>query len=145
MLEKVLGVSAVRSGPYLVAIPSHVGVDVDRIAYPLCYPPPVGVGLVYSLWFWKVLLGLVAKALFGGVAALMGPHAVTIRLGPGALGPTLSGLIAPCGAVLSSDHPYPRVCQLLRWFALLWWRRFESLGGACHSCMLKGRCPLVQT
>jgi hypothetical protein len=60
-------------------------------------PPPVGVGLPHSLWFRKVLPYLVAEPFFGGVIALMGPHATTVRLGPKAIGQTLSGLITPCG------------------------------------------------
>jgi hypothetical protein len=54
---------------------------------------------------------------------------VIVRLGPWALGLTLLGLITPYEVVPSSDHPYMRVCKLLRHFALLWWRRFESSGG----------------
>jgi hypothetical protein len=38
MLEKVLGVSAVRSWPYLVAKPSQEGVEIDGISCPLCRP-----------------------------------------------------------------------------------------------------------
>jgi hypothetical protein len=46
-----------------------------------------------------------AKPPLGGVTALMGPHAVFVRLGPRAL-------------------------ELLRQYASLWWRRFESSGVA---------------
>jgi hypothetical protein len=45
MLKKVLGVSVVRSGPYMVAKPSQVVVDVDGTSCPLQYPLPVGVDL----------------------------------------------------------------------------------------------------
>jgi hypothetical protein len=62
-----------------------------------------------SLWLGRVLPFLVAKPSFGGVTALIGPHAMTVRLGPRALGPMLPGLITPCGVVLSLHHPYPVV------------------------------------
>jgi hypothetical protein len=42
VLNKVLGVDAVRSWPYLVAKPFHVGVDVDWISSPLCHPTACG-------------------------------------------------------------------------------------------------------
>jgi hypothetical protein len=87
---------------------------------------------------------LVSKLHLGGVATLTGPHATTVRPGPKALGPMLSHLITPCGVALSSDDPYRMVCRLLRRFALLWWRTFEFLTGACCSCMWKGRSPLAQ-
>jgi hypothetical protein len=45
VLEKVLGVGAVRSCPYLVAKSSQVGVDVDRISYPLSHPTACGCRL----------------------------------------------------------------------------------------------------
>jgi hypothetical protein len=38
MLEKVLGVGAVRSWPYLIVKSPEVGVDVDGISCPLCRP-----------------------------------------------------------------------------------------------------------
>jgi hypothetical protein len=60
-----------------------VGVDVDGISYPLCRPTTYKCRSdALSLWFEKVLPCLVVKPSFGGVAALTGPHAVTIRLGP---------------------------------------------------------------
>jgi hypothetical protein len=46
VLEKVLGVGAVRSGPYLVVKLSQAGVDAYGISYPLCRPSPVDVGLM---------------------------------------------------------------------------------------------------
>jgi hypothetical protein len=108
MLEKVLIVSAVRSCLYLVAKPSHVGVDADGISYPLHHPTTYGCWPdALSLWFGKVLPCLVAKPSIGGITALMGPHAVTVSLGPRALGSMLLGLITPCGVVLSSHHLYP--------------------------------------
>jgi hypothetical protein len=120
MLEKVLGVSAVRSWPYLVAKCSLVGVDVDGTSYPLCRPIMGGRWpSAQSLWFGKILACLVTKPFFGRVTALMDPHATTIRLGPRAPGPTLSGLITLCGEVPSSYKSYPRVCKLLRRLALL--------------------------
>jgi hypothetical protein len=50
MLEKVLGVGAVRSGPYLVAKLSRVGVEVDGTSCPLRRPPLVDIGLVYRVF-----------------------------------------------------------------------------------------------
>jgi hypothetical protein len=38
MLEKILGVGAMRHWLYLAAKPSHVGVDVDRLGCPLHCP-----------------------------------------------------------------------------------------------------------
>jgi hypothetical protein len=108
MLKKVLGVSAVRSCPYLIAKPSQVGVDADRISCPLHRPTAYGCWPdALSLWFGKVLPCLVAKPSFGGVAALTSPHVATVRLGPRALGPMSHGLITTCGLVLSLHHPYP--------------------------------------
>jgi hypothetical protein len=110
VLEKVLGVGDMRRCPYLVAKPFQVGVDANRISYLL--RPPTACGCwpdALILWLGKVLPCLVVKPSFGGVATLMGPHAVTVRLGPRALGPMPPGLITPCGVVLSSHHPYPVV------------------------------------
>jgi hypothetical protein len=108
VLENVLGVGAGRSCPYLVAKPSQVGVDVEEISCPLrrftacgCWPDAL------SLWFGKVLHCMVSKPCFGGIAALTGPHAMTVKLGLRALGPMSPGLITTCGLVLSSHHPYP--------------------------------------
>jgi hypothetical protein len=42
MFEKVLGVSAVMSWPYLSVKPSQVGVDVDRTSCPLHRPTAGG-------------------------------------------------------------------------------------------------------
>jgi hypothetical protein len=110
VLEKVLGVSAMKSCPYLVAKPSHVGVDADGISCPMRHPTPCGCWPdALSLLFRKVLPCLVARPSFRGVAALTGPHATTVKLGPRALGPMPPGLITPCGVVLSSHHPYPVV------------------------------------
>jgi hypothetical protein len=107
MLEKVLRVGGVRSCPYLVAKPSRVGVNVDGISCPLHHPITYGCRPdASSLWFGNVLPCLVAKPFFGGVAALMGPHAVSVRLGPKAIGPMLPGLITSCGMVLSLQYPY---------------------------------------
>jgi hypothetical protein len=62
VLEKVLGVGAVRSSPYLVAKHSQVGVDAHGISCPLCHPTACGCQPdVLSLWFGKVLPSLVAK------------------------------------------------------------------------------------
>jgi hypothetical protein len=119
MLEKVFGVGAVRSGPYLVAKPSHVGVDVDRTSCPLRCPPPVGVNLAYRVFGSGRFFLALSPNHFGAVTALMGPHTITVRPEPKALRATLPGLITPCGVVPSSDHPFPRVCHLLRQFALL--------------------------
>jgi hypothetical protein len=97
-----------RSCPYLDAKPSQVGDVADEISCPLHCPIACGCWSdKLSLWFGKVLPCLVAKPSVGGVAALMGPHAATVKLGPRALGPMLPGLITPCGVVLSSHHPYP--------------------------------------
>jgi hypothetical protein len=85
---------------------------------------------------------MVTKLLPGGVAAPMGPHAVIVRSGSRSLGPTSCGLITPCGAVLSLGNPYPRVCKLLRRFALFWWRWFKSFGGRDVSFMhVEGEKP----
>jgi hypothetical protein len=106
--EKVLGVGAVRSCPYLVAKPSQMRVDADGTSYPLCCPTAYGCQLhALSLWFGKVLPCLVAKPSFRGVAVLTGPHVVVVRLGPRALGLMPPGLITPCGVVLSLHHHYP--------------------------------------
>jgi hypothetical protein len=85
---------------------------------------------------------LVTKPLLGGVAALAGPHAVTARSGPKAIGPMMSGLITPRGAVLSSDHSYLMMGKLLRRFALLQWRRFESVGRGVPFTGVDGEKPL---
>jgi hypothetical protein len=46
MLQKVPGADAMRSWPYLVAKPSHVGRgDVDRASHPLWRPSLVSVSL----------------------------------------------------------------------------------------------------
>jgi hypothetical protein len=47
MLQKVPGADAMRSWPYLVAKPSHVGGggDVDRASHPLWRPSSVSVSL----------------------------------------------------------------------------------------------------
>jgi hypothetical protein len=84
---------------------------------------------------------LVATPFLGGVIDLTGPHIVIVRPGLRALGLTLFGLIIPCGPVPSSGHPYLRVCELLRRFSLLWWRRFESSGGVISSLRVKGEKP----
>jgi hypothetical protein len=60
--------------------------------------------------------------------ALGGSRAVTVRPGPRAFRQMLLGLVTPRGAVLSSVHPYPRVCKFLRRLAFPWRRRFESSG-----------------
>jgi hypothetical protein len=78
-----------------------------------------------------------------GVTALGGPHAMTVRLGPMPLESTLLCLVTSCGMMLSSVHPYPRECKLLRWLAFPWWRRFESLGAAYCLCIGKARDPLA--
>jgi hypothetical protein len=110
VLKKVLGVGVARSCPYLVAKSSQVAVDADGISYPLCYPTACGCQPnELTLWFRKVLPCLVAKPSFGGVAALMGSHPVTVMLGPRALGPMPPGLITLWGVVLSLHHPYPVV------------------------------------
>jgi hypothetical protein len=111
-----------RSSEELVLLDNQAfssGVDVDGTSCLLRRPTAGGCQpSAQSLWFGKVLPCLVAKP-FLGVTALMGPHATMFRSGPRVVGPTLSGLITPCGAVPSLDHPYPWVCKLLRWFALL--------------------------
>jgi hypothetical protein len=107
VLEKVLGVGALRSCAYLVAKPSQVEVDADEKSYPLCHLTACGCRPdALSLWFMNVLTFLVAKPSFGGLAALTGPYAVTVRLGPRALRPMAPSLITPCEVVLSSHHPY---------------------------------------
>jgi hypothetical protein len=107
VLENVLGVAAVRSCPYFFAKPSQVGVDADGTSYPLRRPTDCGCQPnALILWFGKVLACLVVEPSFGGITALTGPHATTIRLGPRALGPMPPGLITPCGVVLSLHHPY---------------------------------------
>jgi hypothetical protein len=144
MLEKVLGVSAMRSCPYLVTKSSQVAVDADGISYLLCPPTTCGCWPdALSLWFRKVLPFLATKPSFGGVAALTDSHATTVRLGPRALGPMLPGLITPCGVVLSSHCPYQLARKLLRWLALAWWRRFECPGGIVSSMRVKGEDPLT--
>jgi hypothetical protein len=47
VVDKVLGVSVVSSGPFLVTKPPQVGVDVDGISCPLHCPPLMGVSLAY--------------------------------------------------------------------------------------------------
>jgi hypothetical protein len=94
-----------------------------------------------SLWFGKVLPCLVAKPFFGGVATHMSPQAATVKPGPRALGLTLSDLITPHGLMPSSDHPYPRVCEHLSHFILLWWRRFETSGGHVIHVCVRGEAP----
>jgi hypothetical protein len=69
----VLGVSVVRSHPYLVVKPSQVGADVDRITCPLRRPTACGCWPdALRLWFRKIHPCLVAKPSFGGVTALTG-------------------------------------------------------------------------
>jgi hypothetical protein len=61
-LKKVPRVGAVRCWFYLAAKPSHVGVIVDRLAYPLHRPNSYGCQpKVQSFWFETVLPYLVAK------------------------------------------------------------------------------------
>jgi hypothetical protein len=70
----------------MVAKPSQVGDDADRISYRLCHPTTCGRHPdALSLWFRMVLPCLIAKPSFGGVTTLMGSHAATVRLGPRAL------------------------------------------------------------
>jgi hypothetical protein len=108
VLDKVLGVGAMRSCPYLVAKPSQEGVDADGMSCPLRCPTACGCRPdVLSLWFRKDLPCFVVKPSFGGITALAGPHVATVRLGPRAHGPMPPGLITPCGVVLSLHHPYP--------------------------------------
>jgi hypothetical protein len=45
VLEKVLGIGAVRSWPYLIAKHSQVQVEVDGISCPLRCPTTLDVGL----------------------------------------------------------------------------------------------------
>jgi hypothetical protein len=107
MLEKILGVGAMMSYPYLVAKPFQVGVDADGASYPRRRPTVCGCRPdALSLWFGKVLPCLVAKPSSGVVAALTGQNVTTVRLEPRALGPMPPGLITPCWVVLSLDHPY---------------------------------------
>jgi hypothetical protein len=42
VLEKVLGVGAMRGWPYLVTKPSQVGIEVDGLSYPLRCPTACG-------------------------------------------------------------------------------------------------------
>jgi hypothetical protein len=107
VLEKVLGVGVVRSCPYLVTKHSQVGVNADEISCPLHRPTTCACRPdALSHWFGKVLPCLGVKLSFRGVAALTGPHVMTIRLGPRALRQMTPGLITPCGVVLSLHHPY---------------------------------------
>jgi hypothetical protein len=146
MFKKVLWVGVVRSCACLVAKPSQVGVDADGISCPQyrctacgCQPDAL------CLWFRKVFPCLVAKPSFVGVTALTGPHVMTVRLEHRALGLMPPDLITPCGVVLSLHQPYPVAWKLLRWLALPWWRMFESQGGSCRPCILKGRTLLAWT
>jgi hypothetical protein len=127
MLEKVLGVSAVRCWLYLVAQPSHIGVDVDR---PSCPPTPS-----YCLWIssWSLeflvqdyssLLG--RQTFLEGATDLAGPHVVTLRLGPRALGPAPPCLNHPSWDSIEFTPSLSGGERPLRWFTLHWWRRFES-------------------
>jgi hypothetical protein len=50
VLEKVLGVHAMRSGPYLVTKPYKVGVGLDGISCPLRCPLLMDVGLAYRVF-----------------------------------------------------------------------------------------------
>jgi hypothetical protein len=62
MLEKVLGVGAVRRWLYLAAKPPHVGVDADGLSCSLHHPSTCGWCLgVQSSWFENALPNLVAK------------------------------------------------------------------------------------
>jgi hypothetical protein len=73
VLEKVLGVSAMRSCPYLGVKPSQLEADVDRISYPLRHPTACGCRPnALRLWFGNIHPCLVAKPFFGGVTALTG-------------------------------------------------------------------------
>jgi hypothetical protein len=71
MLEKVLGVDASMSWPYLVAKPSQVEVEADMPSYPLRHPTSCGCqSREYSPWFRKVLPYLVVNLFFGEVLPL---------------------------------------------------------------------------
>jgi hypothetical protein len=120
----------------MVAKHSHVRVHADGISCPLRSPTTCGCFPdAMSVWFGKVLPWLVSMPSFVGVAALMAPQC---GVGPRTLGPMPPGLITPCGVVLSSYHPYPVACKLVRWLALPWWRRFESPGGIMLSMHVEG-------
>jgi hypothetical protein len=127
MLEKALGVGALRSWPYLVAKPSEVGDWGDEPACPPRRPTSCGCQSgEQSPWFRKVLPCLVSKPLFRGVAALWA------RMPP--------GLTTPCGEGLDSYRPYLGVRKPMRRFILLWWRRFEFSGvtHVGHACWRRG-------
>jgi hypothetical protein len=103
-VREVLGVGAMRSRSSLIAKPFQVAVDVDGTTYLLRRPTVGGCQPgTQSLWFGKFLPCLAAKPFSGGVATLTGPHATPFRPGPRALGPTLCGLITPCGLVPQSS------------------------------------------
>jgi hypothetical protein len=76
----------------------------------------------------KVPPCLASKSFLAGVTAPRGPHIAYVRSRPFLGG---ESLVTPCGAVLSSVHPYLRVCKLLRRLAFPQWRWFESLGMVC--------------
>jgi hypothetical protein len=83
VLEKVLRVGPMRSGPYLVAKPSQVGFDVDGISYPLCHPLLVGVGLAYRVFgLGRFFLARSPSFSLGGVAAPIDPYTMIVRPGP---------------------------------------------------------------
>jgi hypothetical protein len=109
--------------------------DVDKAFHPLCHPSMSSDHAYGVPGFGKVPPSLAPKLFLGEVTALRGLHAMTVRLGPRALGPTLPGLVTLCGVVPSLVHPYPGVCKLLRRLAFPRWRRFESSWMAYHLCV----------
>jgi hypothetical protein len=127
MIERVPGVTALCARSSLEAMPSSVQ---GRCRWGI--PPSVSSAAnelqsgARSPWFGKVPLGLSPKTFRGAVAALGGPRAATVSSGPRVLGLMLLGLVTSRGVVLSSCHPYPRACKLLRCLAFPWCRRFKS-------------------
>jgi hypothetical protein len=98
-----------------------------------------------SLWIGKVFSCLVAKPSFGGVTALTGHHAMTVRLGPRALGPMVPSLMTPCGGgaeftpYLSSGVNAPMAVSL----ALVEKVQVPMEGGGIVSTMhVEGEFPL---
>jgi hypothetical protein len=62
MLEKVVGVGVVRRWLYLAVKPPQVGVDADRISYPVHHLSAFGCQPgVHNSWFQIVLPYFIAK------------------------------------------------------------------------------------
>jgi hypothetical protein len=107
MLEMVLQEAARWHRLYLVAKRSHMGVNVDGLSYP----PTPSYCLRVSDWSAEFLVRdctslLGCQASPEGDSAQAVPHAVSVRLGPRALGYVPPCLITSRGTMQDSHCPF---------------------------------------